>query len=855
MKNLNPRCTCLAACLILSPLAQAGWTTFHGTGPWENGPWSEGVPGASDGAILETGSTATIGRGKVILDSLTVRSALLNVTDASLEVAESLHFGDTVSQIPVFRGTNADVKAREVHFNSMQRNPDGRVDYYQEGGSFKSTHLVEFYGYCASTAIFENVRTTFGGWRLSVGRGCAPSLLTFRNCDVTNGTQNVVMGVWNDATGSICYDNARVWNNVTQGWALGNGNESATEPATVRFKNGSVVESATKFFIGHPQQRDANDPYHRSWGRLVGCDSTWRNTAAGEIHLGSTVRAAGIDGLGSSGELLLTNCTFSSEANIFAGNGSNTIGRMVVVGGSFSAPNVSLGGARGGFGSLELAPDADGKQPVFTRMRDTLWVGAVAGGSGTLIRHNQDLTESPADYSRAKGSHTTIELVNSKLAIPTAFFPNVLSSQEDAGSLSLRMRGGSFTAGGNVLVGNGNNSWTLPNLSTVPGELAFEGTEVKLNGVIAVGRWANRPGRLVLKDATVSTSGNSIYIGYADQCVGYYENNGSKVTAKEICLPFAESKPGLSATGFYKDGDGSETTLTGDFRGGHNGGAYTATIGGVLTADRFFVGMQIGASTGTVRFVEGADVRIKRDNMPLYLGWGGKGNQSTVCLEGGVVTAEAIAPADAAYVTSADEGRLYLDGGVFRAKKDNADWISEKLTGVFVGAGGAIFDSNGFAVTVKAALRHDDRADAPATDGGIVKRGAGTVTLKGALSFTGGLAVEAGTLDLSAATYAETPSVSGNGTLKTPASGLTVTGACAFNPSETLTIDGALVFADGASVSVDATGLEEKRVYTLLKGPVSGHPSVTVVGAKGWLVTVNSDGIRLGPKGFLLTIR
>ena len=63
MKKLNPRCTCLAACLILSPLAQAASTTFLGTGPWENGPWSAGVPGASDDAILGNGSTATIGGG------------------------------------------------------------------------------------------------------------------------------------------------------------------------------------------------------------------------------------------------------------------------------------------------------------------------------------------------------------------------------------------------------------------------------------------------------------------------------------------------------------------------------------------------------------------------------------------------------------------------------------------------------------------------------------------------------------------------------------------------------------------------------------------------------------------------
>lgn len=769
------------------------------------------------------------------------------MADASLAVADELHFGSTVNQQTVFRGTNAAIKAKEVHFNSMQENPSGVVDYFQKGGSFESTRLVEFYGYCASTARFENVRTTFGGWRLAVGRGNAPSLLSFTDCDVTNGTPDVVMGIWGAATGCLRYDNSRVWNNVTGRWFLGNGNESASEPATVSFVNGSVVESTTSFAIGHPRQRDANDAYHRSWGRLVGCDSTWQNTGEGRIHLGTTFLALGLDGLGSCGELLLTNCTFASETEVWAGNGANTTGRVVVAGGSFSAPAVKLGCTANGVGSLELLAGADGAQPTLTCEPR---VGAATGGFGTLILHNQTLTEMPTGWTRADGSHTTIELVDSTLDAPAFFSPNVLSHAADQGSLSLRMRGGSFTAGGNVLVGSGQNNWTHTTTLSVPGELAFTGTKVTVSGDnFVAGRFPNAPGWIVVTDAEVSLK-MRLAVGYEAGAIGFYENSGSTVTAYEIRLPMA---PG--ATGSYVDGNGAETTLTGDFRGGHDGGVYTASIGGTLTAARFFVGMQNNTSTGTVRFVDGADVRLTKDNNPLYLGWGGKGHRSTVCLEGGVVTAENIAPMDAALVTAADDGRLYLDGGTFRAKKDSADWISTALTGVFVGQGGAVFDSNGFAVTVKAALRHDDRADAPTVDGGVVKLGEGTVSLTGDLSFTGGLAVKAGTLDLSATTYASTFSVSGNGTLKTPTVGLTVTGDSALDPSETLTVDGSLTFAAGSSITVDATGLEKNRYYTLLTGAVSGRPTVKVVGAKGWLVTVGSDGVRLGPKGCLFLIR
>ncbi|MGA2854167.1 MAG: autotransporter-associated beta strand repeat-containing protein, partial [Verrucomicrobiota bacterium] len=74
--------------------------------------------------------------------------------------------------------------------------------------------------------------------------------------------------------------------------------------------------------------------------------------------------------------------------------------------------------------------------------------------------------------------------------------------------------------------------------------------------------------------------------------------------------------------------------------------------------------------------------------------------------------------------------------------------------------GGAIIDDGGFAITIGQALVHSDIGGDNATDGGLTKLGAGTLTLSGANTYTGNTTISAGTLELAQATLAANSTVS-----------------------------------------------------------------------------------------------
>jgi autotransporter-associated beta strand protein len=81
------------------------------------------------------------------------------------------------------------------------------------------------------------------------------------------------------------------------------------------------------------------------------------------------------------------------------------------------------------------------------------------------------------------------------------------------------------------------------------------------------------------------------------------------------------------------------------------------------------------------------------------------------------------------------------------------------LTTANVQVGGAIINTNGFAITVAQPLHHDTTSGAPAIDGGLTKTGAGTLTLSGSNTYTGSTTVSSGTLNVTGA-VAETASAS-----------------------------------------------------------------------------------------------
>ena len=154
--------------------------------------------------------------------------------------------------------------------------------------------------------------------------------------------------------------------------------------------------------------------------------------------------------------------------------------------------------------------------------------------------------------------------------------------------------------------------------------------------------------------------------------------------------------------------------------------------GGTINANcAFFVGEgasgTINMTGGRINVVDGAV------GMRLGVNTGATGN---VYLDGGVLTTPII-------TQGTGSGTFNFNGGTLRAAANNGTFMNG-LTQANVRNGGAIIDSNGFAVTVGQALAHSTIGGDNATDGGLTKIGAGSLTLTANNSYNGVTTVSAG---------------------------------------------------------------------------------------------------------------
>ncbi len=142
-----------------------------------------------------------------------------------------------------------------------------------------------------------------------------------------------------------------------------------------------------------------------------------------------------------------------------------------------------------------------------------------------------------------------------------------------------------------------------------------------------------------------------------------------------------------------------------------------------------------------------------------------------------------------------------FSGGVLKpTMSDNPNAASNPTT-FFAGLGqayvrneGAIIDSNGFNITVAQPLLHSALAGDRAIDGGLTKRGAGTLTLTGGNTYTGGTFVTAGTL-----------TVGGSGNFGATSGGLTSSGGTLDLAGRSFTFGG-ITLAGGTIQNGTVTG-------------------------------------------------
>lgn len=216
------------------------------------------------------------------------------------------------------------------------------------------------------------------------------------------------------------------------------------------------------------------------------------------------------------------------------------------------------------------------------------------------------------------------------------------------------------------------------------------------------------------------------------------------------------------------------------------GGAYTKTG---LNSD-FGVKWQ-GTGTGTLN-VESGSFTAGRI---VYGAAGTGGGAGVVNLTGGTTTVNQILEVIATSST------LNLNGGTLRAGANESNFIT--VDQALVSAGGAVIDTQGFAVTIAQALVENGTSPG----GGLTKLGTGTLTLSSSNSHTGGTVVSAGTLALNA-----TGGLLGAGAIDIAAAGtlnVTALGTLALGTGQGLggagTILGSLLFDSGSSLIFSET--------------------------------------------------
>lgn len=239
--------------------------------------------------------------------------------------------------------------------------------------------------------------------------------------------------------------------------------------------------------------------------------------------------------------------------------------------------------------------------------------------------------------------------------------------------------------------------------------------------------------RKIIRDET--TSGNSVLTLTAASTA--FDANGGNISIDDVTI--THTSVGPTDSGVFIEG-GSVVTLNNST---WNAPFYSSIgVGGsgslVLNNSSFLFGGEIlmgrGSASGTLTV--NSDSLVSTPNS-IRIGESSTGTTS-VNLNGGTIAVRQL------YSFGTAVGILNLDGGILRATANATNWIEGGATGVTVNLsdGGITLDSNGFNANIAA----DVLEDSASTGGGVIKTGAGNVTLSGNNTYTGNTGVEQGNL-------------------------------------------------------------------------------------------------------------
>jgi len=381
-----------------------------------------------------------------------------------------------------------------------------------------------------------------------------------------------------------------------------------------------------------------------------------------------------------------------------------------VVPGAVQSPNWNIGGDLTVGDSLNgtLTIDAGGSVDNIGA-----YIGNSNGGVGTLTVSGHDGSGTASTWTSAgpvyigvqAGSNGMLRILGGGVA------------QSD-----LALIGGDNGSIGDVLVSGLGSTWNLstPNSFQIGafgrGTLRIDDGGAMRSGQALIGSGLGGEGSVTVSGPTsLWDPFNNIYVGF--------EGLGDlRVLEGATVRTVGSSAPGAAATVYIGHQAGGVGTVTVS--------STTADISTLTASDRIEIG---SAGTGTLNIAKGGLAIASSDT------WLGVDNTATGTLNligdasgRGVLETGSV-------IKGAGNATFNLDGGVLRARRNQANFLNGFLTQA-IGSEGASFDSNGYEVGVMTAFSGTSSLD---------KLGAGTLTLSGnSAAFTGTTDIQAGTLQV-----------------------------------------------------------------------------------------------------------
>ncbi len=316
--------------------------------------------------------------------------------------------------------------------------------------------------------------------------------------------------------------------------------------------------------------------------------------------------------------------------------------------------------------------------------------------------------------------------------------------------------------------------------------------------------------------STIGASGGSfnarlnVYNG-AGQALTYSATQGTTVYANTGGRGLVISSATNAIAGSMDITGGSFSTF-----GSRDGDIIGNAATGTLTVSG---GTFIGSGAGTI-----VGLNSGSGTSTLNISGTGVGQFSTlqlsaatavVNLNGGTLAANQIVDVDNSGVTANSNTTFNFNGGTLQARQTQAAFLGG-LTLAQVRTGGAVIDTNGFNVGISQSLIHE-AALGSALDGGLTKKGTGTLTLTGTNTYNGNTVVEAGSLVVNGVIAANTTttiqsgaSIWGSGSV----GNLTVNSGATINPGNSpglLTVNGN--YSQAGTLVAEITGLTAVTQY------------------------------------------